>query len=204
MWVDQEGVEHFWKSLPFLQASRWRSGKESACQCRRCKTREFNPWVGQIPWSRKWQPTPVCLPGKSHAQRSLHGYSPQGCKESDMSENTHTHTHITQMVKQGVLFLGQLIITTLSGFYSLYFQEIYIFQFIRKDYIFISCSSPKEIDKEMKTQSKIILKSQATSLHVSSGFFIDVVKKRLRGEDQEEKQTCSDIHLSVSKTYLTF
>ena len=117
MWVDQEGVEHFWKSLPFLQASRWRSGKESACQCRRCKTREFNPWVGQIPWSRKWQPTPVCLPGKSHAQRSLHGYSPQGCKESDMSENTHTHTHITQMVKQGVLFLGQLIITTLSCFY---------------------------------------------------------------------------------------
>ena len=55
----------------------------------------------------------------------------------------------------------------------------------------------------MKTQSKIILESQATSLHVFSGFFIDVFK-RLRGEDQEEKQTCSDIHLSVSKNYLTF
>ena len=79
----------------------------------------FDPWVENIPWSRKWQPTPVCLPGKSHAQRSLDGYSPQGCKESDMSE--HTQTHITQMVKQGDLFLGQLIITTLSGFYSLYF-----------------------------------------------------------------------------------
>jgi len=39
--------------------------------------------------------------------------------ESDMSE--HTHTHITQTVKQGDLFLGQLTITTLSGFYSLYF-----------------------------------------------------------------------------------
>ena len=44
------------------------SGKESACQCRRC---EFDPWIGKIPWRRKWQPTPVFLPGKSHGQRSL-------------------------------------------------------------------------------------------------------------------------------------
>ena len=36
----------------------------------------FNPWVGKIPWSRKWQPTPVFLPGKSHGQRSPAGYSP--------------------------------------------------------------------------------------------------------------------------------
>jgi len=38
----------------------------------------FNPWVGKIPWKRKWQPTPVILPGKSHGQRSLAGYSPWG------------------------------------------------------------------------------------------------------------------------------
>ena len=38
-------------------------GKESTCQCRRCG---FNPWVKKIPWRRKWQPTPVFLPGKSH------------------------------------------------------------------------------------------------------------------------------------------
>ena len=36
----------------------------------------FDPWVGKIPWRRKWQPTPVFLPGKSHGQRSLAGYSP--------------------------------------------------------------------------------------------------------------------------------
>ena len=36
----------------------------------------FDPWVGKIPWSRKWQPTPVFLPGKSHGQRSLADYSP--------------------------------------------------------------------------------------------------------------------------------
>ena len=45
------------------------------------------PGVGKIPWRRKWQPTPVFLPGISHGQRSLAGYSPWGCKESDMTEH---------------------------------------------------------------------------------------------------------------------
>ena len=43
----------------------------------------FDPWVRKIRWSRKWQPTPVFLPGKSHGQRSLEGYSPLGHKESN-------------------------------------------------------------------------------------------------------------------------
>ena len=51
-------------------------GKESACQCRRCKRDRFNPWVGEIPWRRKWQLTPVFLLGKSHGQMSLVGSSP--------------------------------------------------------------------------------------------------------------------------------
>ena len=42
--------------------------------------------LAKIPWSKKWQPTPVFLPGKFHGQRSLTGYSPWGCKESDMTE----------------------------------------------------------------------------------------------------------------------
>ena len=52
----------------------------------------FNPWVGKIPWRRKWQHTPVFLPGESHGQRSLVGYSPWGRKESDTTEHTHMHT----------------------------------------------------------------------------------------------------------------
>ena len=69
------------------------SGKEPACQCRRHNTPRFNPWVGKIPWRRAQQPTPVFLPGEFHGQRSLMGYSPQGCKESDTMERTqHTHT----------------------------------------------------------------------------------------------------------------
>ena len=42
----------------------------------------LDPWVGKIPWRRKWPPTAVCLPGESHGQRSLAGYSPWGHKES--------------------------------------------------------------------------------------------------------------------------
>ena len=45
-------------------------------------------WVGKMPWSRKWQPTPVFLPGKLHGQGSLAGCSPWGHKESDMTEDT--------------------------------------------------------------------------------------------------------------------
>ena len=59
------------------------SGKQPASQCRRHKRCGFDPWVGKIPWRRTWQPTLVFLPGKSHAQRNLVGYSPWGHKEFD-------------------------------------------------------------------------------------------------------------------------
>ena len=78
---------------------RWRSGKESTCQCRRCKRHRFDAWVGKIPWRRKWQPTPVFLPGKSHGQRNLAGYSPWGSKELDTIERLSTPTHIIQKIK---------------------------------------------------------------------------------------------------------
>ena len=69
------------------------SGKESACQCRRHKQRGFSPWDGKIPWRRKWHLPPVSLPGKFHGQRSLAGYSPCGCKESDTTKQLSTHTN---------------------------------------------------------------------------------------------------------------
>ena len=61
------------------------SGKEPACQCRRCG---FNPWVRKIPWRRAWQATLVCLPGECHGSRSLADYHPKGHKESDTTEAT--------------------------------------------------------------------------------------------------------------------
>ena len=73
----------------FLGASMWHKGKESTCQGRRCKRHRFDPWV-KIPWSGKWQTTPIFSLEKSHGQRRLVGYSPWGRKESDMTEYTHT------------------------------------------------------------------------------------------------------------------
>ena len=75
------GVEIDW--LPW-----WFSGKEFTCQCRRSK---FNPQVRKSPWRKKWQLTPVSLPGESHGQRSLSGCSPWGHKELDMTEQLHFH-----------------------------------------------------------------------------------------------------------------
>ena len=65
------------------------TGKEPACQYKRFR---FSPWVGKIPCRRAWQPTPRFLPGESHGQRSLAGYRPWGCKESDTTEHTQTYT----------------------------------------------------------------------------------------------------------------
>ena len=50
-----------------------------------------DPWVGKIPWRRKWQPTPVFLPGEFHGQRNLTGYSLWGHKELDTTEQLHFH-----------------------------------------------------------------------------------------------------------------
>ena len=58
----------------------------------RHKRLRFNPWVGKIPWRRKWQPASVFLPGESHEKRYLVGYTPWGGKESDMTEHTCTHS----------------------------------------------------------------------------------------------------------------
>ena len=52
----------------------------------------FDPWVGKIPWRRKWQSTPVFLPGKSHGQRNLVGYSPWHHKVLEMTEQLSAHT----------------------------------------------------------------------------------------------------------------
>jgi len=77
-----QGIDFNAILLTRLGLPRWLSGKESTCQCRRCR---LHPWVRKIPWRRKWQPTAVFLPGKSHGQRSLVGYSPWGPKEPEAS-----------------------------------------------------------------------------------------------------------------------
>ena len=78
----------------------WFSGKESTCQCRRCK---FNPWVRKIPWRWAWQFTPVFLPGESHGQRHLVGYSPWGRKESVVTEQLNNDNNNSLFGRGGFL-----------------------------------------------------------------------------------------------------
>ena len=72
-------------------------GKESTCNL---GDLSLIPWVGKIPQRRAWQPTPVFLPGESHGQRSLAGYSQWDHKESDTTEwiRAHTPTYVYMCV----------------------------------------------------------------------------------------------------------
>ena len=66
----------------------------------------FDPWVGKIPWRRKWQPTPVFVPGKSHGQRNLAGYSLWGHKELDTTERLNTYTRNKVIFQHLILSAG--------------------------------------------------------------------------------------------------
>ena len=59
--------------------------------CLQCRRPRFNPWVGKIPCRWKWLPTPVFLPGESHGQRNLEGYSLWRCKELDTTERLNNN-----------------------------------------------------------------------------------------------------------------
>ena len=62
----KEKILGFGVCPPVLGLPWWFSSKEPICQRRRRKRHGFDPWVGKIPWRRKWYPTPVFLPGKFH------------------------------------------------------------------------------------------------------------------------------------------
>ena len=73
--------------------------KNPAANAGDIKEATSNPGSGRFPWRRACQPSPVFLPGESHGQRSLAGYSPWGCKELDMTEQL-IHTHIQNIIKK--------------------------------------------------------------------------------------------------------
>ena len=77
---------------------------------RRC---QFNPWVGNIPWKRKWESTPVFMPRKSHGQRSLVRYSPWSCTESDITE-AHYLYEISVFITQHAAAAAKLLQSCLT------------------------------------------------------------------------------------------
>ena len=74
-------------TFSFLKGPPWWLRGQSICL--QCGRPGFDPWVRKTPWRRAWKPTPIFLPGESHGQRSLVGYSPQRRKELDTNERPH-------------------------------------------------------------------------------------------------------------------
>ena len=77
-----------------------------------CRRRRFDPWVGKIPSSRKWQPTPLFLPGKFHGQRNMAGSRSMGSQRVDTTERLDTYT-------QGYLEVGDSNLEPGAGQYIL-------------------------------------------------------------------------------------
>ena len=95
------------------------------------------------PWRRKWQPTPVFLPGESHGQRSLVGYSPRGRKESDTTERLHFH--FIPLLSQNISMpKGRACTTNMPLLFHMYAAKMYnqwpYFDEIQK-FIFFSTDS---------------------------------------------------------------
>ena len=115
-----------------VSGASW-SGKEPACQCRRPKRGVCDPWVEKIPWSRKWQPTPVFLPGTSHGQRGLVGYSLMRSQRVGLdlvSKRTHTvvsKTHSQAKLDYLEVKNGFNIFVGLKKMYIFGRQNLFIF-----------------------------------------------------------------------------
>ena len=103
------GFFHFSIGIQAYRLPWWLIIKESTWQCRRCR---FYPWVRKIPWRRAWQTTPVFLPEESHGQGSLVGYSPWGCKDSDMTwwlNNSNRDPRYSPLEKQSIVCKAKTI-----------------------------------------------------------------------------------------------
>ena len=105
--------------------------------CGRYRRHRFDPWVRKIPWRKEWQPTPVFLPGKSHGQRSLAGYSPWSLTESDMTEWTHWTQFIYSVVlvsalqqSESVICIYIYIYTHTHTYTHTYIDTHYFFSFL--------------------------------------------------------------------------
>ena len=117
MWVGWTGRLGLTSIYYCVELPRWGSCKESTCQCRRHR---FNPGLGRSPEDPlEWQPIPGFLPGKSHGQRSLAGYSPWGHRESDTTErlntHSHAHTHIKEIIKENPLYNTEFYLMCSGG-----------------------------------------------------------------------------------------
>ena len=88
------------------------SSKKSTCKCKKCR---FDPWVGKIPWRRKWQPTPVFLPGQFRGERSLGDCSHAVAKSWTWLSNWGT----TKKLEWNVFHVNFVSVSEVQSKYSL-------------------------------------------------------------------------------------
>ena len=106
---------------------------------------EFDPWVGKLPWRRKWQPTPVFWPGKSHGQRILAGYNLWNHEESDMTEHTRTQRRWLR------------IIVDMSNVTELFPLKWFIFCYVNFiSAFFFVCLQKQQHKTEMNTKTVLL------------------------------------------------
>ena len=129
---------------------RWLSGKEIICQCRRHR---FDSLVRKIPWRRKWQPTPVFSPGKSHGQRSLVGWGQERLGSDWVIKQQHCNLEILicdylntifmYLVKNIILQENFRIITFMCLITLLYFNGSLIISLLKQlivSLMFLRCT----------------------------------------------------------------
>ena len=122
--------------FPCCKESSFLSGsdvKEIGLPCRR---HVFSPCVRKIPWRREWLPTPVCLPGKFHGQRSLAGYSSWSCKKLDSTERpTHKESsrdkYTIHLILPLPMFSSHIMHSSLTPNYQLIYLYVHIIIFSR-------------------------------------------------------------------------
>ena len=106
--------------------------------CLPCQRYRFDPWVTKIPWKRKWLPTPVFLPGESHGQRSLAGYSPQGqsrtqlkrLSKNSVSQYNMSIVFLTVCLMMHVIFLWLIYFRTGGLFLLILFTYFITFPLV--------------------------------------------------------------------------
>ena len=113
-------------SIYIMGLPMWCSGKESACQCRRCKRHEFYPCVWKVPRGRKWQPTAGFCPEKFHGWRSLAGYRPWASTELDTTEWMSTDMYIYYTVYNAPCDIWWCVAYTYSIDYYIMYTVSYI------------------------------------------------------------------------------
>ena len=164
--------------------------------CLQCRIPGFDPWVGKISWRRKWQPTPVFLPGESHAQRSLAGYSPWGHKESDTTEQLRKKIAVSLNI--GKLPLKCLKMTlmspTLVGIYRLCCKQGHLVHQDQQDCWLLPCLrlwKMVTIEKEDKVPCGPVAKTLCSQC---TGTWVQSLVRELNIPPARAKTLCSRIN----------